>query len=266
MIARGVSVLREEGISPLLEDGFAHLKWRVGSPDYWRCRLRGTRTVRVGDRDIELSVNGYRGDYRQLRFFEKNEQEQLADVLSEARTDDTFLDVGANIGIYSLFLDQVVEDVHAVEPHPVNVTHLLMNVDLNGGDVDIYNCALSDSNDYIGLEVLTSEPRVDGTAAIGEFGRESDAFTVRAEKGHTLLQKHDISPPNVAKIDAEGAERSIIDGLEDTLERPECRVLYCETHPEETEPETLAAKLESLGFTVGFLGSGSGTIKATKDR
>jgi hypothetical protein len=85
-------------------------------------------------------------------------------------------------------------------------------------------------------------------------------------------------PPNVVKIDVEGAEPLVIEGMEKILSASNCRVVFCEIHLSGVDrrpsvddfgssPDELISKLEGFGYTTEKIDTSSEseiTIKATK--
>ncbi len=67
-------------------------------------------------------------------------------LLRELANEDTvFLDIGANIGSYSIMLMDVVGEIHAFEPHPVTASRCKMNFLLNGYPAQtVHQLALND--------------------------------------------------------------------------------------------------------------------------
>jgi len=60
------------------------------------------------------------------------------------KDDSTCIDVGANIGVYSIMLARMARKVVAVEPHPEFREHLSRNISINGfKNVDVHSCAIS---------------------------------------------------------------------------------------------------------------------------
>lgn len=60
-------------------------------------------------------------------------------MLQTLESDDVFYDIGANVGTYTCFAGQVVDDgnVIAFEPHPANVDRLRENAEPNEIDVGV---------------------------------------------------------------------------------------------------------------------------------
>lgn len=270
IITRGISVLTNHGPTEFIRRARAFGQRKYGTPAYWFSKLRGEQQVTVGKHSISVGISSYLGDYGEIRFFERNEKAEMLDILSELGPDDVFLDIGANIGIHSLFANQVAKQVYAIEPHPTNSSYLLRNIELNTAGVKLFQCALSDTKEYIGLVGERGKLDADGSVSLAdsESDRSSSQLFARAERGDDLIKQEQLQHPSVIKIDVEGAECLVIDGLAETLQRLTCRVVYCEVHEREVEYETVVSKLDSLGFdsTVVDKRDYGRTIKARKRR
>jgi FkbM family methyltransferase len=88
------------------------------------------------------------------------------------------------------------------------------------------NVALSDTSGTIDSSVTEDLSPGHGTASISKDG-DSQVHTVR---GDQLINEGEIPQPNVVKIDVEGAEWLVINGLKTALANEKCRVVYCEVH------------------------------------
>jgi FkbM family methyltransferase len=135
---------------------------------------------------------------------------------------DTFIDIGANIGTYSIFMSSLegVRSVHAFEPSPQTFRELSENVKLNTTDkIKIYRQALSDSphEALFGIvgECSGANSIVDGSIhAKQEFVRQ-DVIEC------TPLDNLGISTAGrmCIKLDVEGHEDRVLAGAEMTLAR-----------------------------------------------
>lgn len=240
---------------------------------YWK--TRGQIQIEINGYRVDMPVSDYLGDFREIKFFQENETGEMSDILQEATSDDTFLDIGANIGIHSIFADKIVDTVYAIEPHPVNISHLIVNNSRNNGDVNIFSIAMSNSDGYIQISGPRGGLLADGSVAFSDFdlpskpgpsdGRENK-LSVYMEKGDELVESGKIEVPNIIKIDVEGAEEQVIAGLSTTLDRTNCRLVYCEVHEDRADFKKIVSKLESSGFNVDVIDERdySRTIKASK--
>ena len=124
-----------------------------------------------------------------------------------------FIDVGANVGIYSIFAALQAWPtgrVIAVEPHPSALLRLRCNVLLNElTTVSIEPIALCDS---VGPVTFKINGRNIGNSSI-VFDREKsqDEFIeVHGETLETLVAKHQLTKIDAIKLDVEGAEDRVL--------------------------------------------------------
>ncbi|WP_206668672.1 FkbM family methyltransferase [Halorubrum depositum] len=195
-----------------------------------------------------------RNEWTDFRTIE--ERPVLDHLVSNLRDDDVFYDVGANLGLYScIAADVVTGPVVAFEPHPDNADRLEDNAALNGADVSTYRRALADSTGEAELALTLDKVGSAGHTLVSDWAAGDDRITVPKVRGDELIDREGLPRPTVLKIDVEGAERAVLDGLESTLSRPDCRSVYCETHAERLEKEgssvaDVRAALESHGFSL----------------
>ena len=129
------------------------------------------------------------------------------------------LDVGANVGYYTLLFARLVGpegNVVAFEPDPTNVELLRANVELNGyRNVEVWPVALSNRSGSESL-FLSAENSGDHRLGGGEEGRE--AVTVEVVR---LDERLADLPARVdfVKIDIQGAEAAALEGMEGLLRR-----------------------------------------------
>lgn len=151
--------------------------------------------------------------------------------------------------------DVVTRPIIAFEPHPTNADRLEDNGDLNGADISIFRCALADSAGEAELTITLDKVGSAGHTLVSDWDSGHDPVTVPKARGDELISQKGLPHPTVLKIDVEGAEQAVLDGLEETLSRPDCRLVYCETHAERLEKQGISvadvrATLESHGFSI----------------
>lgn len=129
-----------------------------------------------------------------------------------------FIDVGANVGLYSLFASRLVGktgQVVAIEPSRREFNRLKQNLKMNKTkNIKALKLALTDSNAIKKLNVAVSP--YDGHNSFGPFGYETtktdhteDVVTKTLDK---LIQETTIKQIDAIKIDVEGAELSVLKG------------------------------------------------------
>ena len=139
---------------------------------------------------------------------------------------DVFWDVGANIGVYSLYAAAAgrAGRVLAFEPSPWNAALLAENVRLNGAEdiVATFSLALSAETSPGTLFMRATEAASAGSsfgAPIGEFGERFEPQFRQAALGVRIddMVLWGAPMPNRIKIDVDGAEELVLAGARTTL-------------------------------------------------
>ena len=153
--------------------------------------------------------------------YEPNEFLWLSRVLKPG---STFVDVGANLGIYTLFAAHRVSAsgrVISIEPSTREMEALRGNVELNSiKNVSLVNVAVSDHDG--GVELLIASARHAGHNTVGAFGYDTQLEKrekVRVARLDDILESASVKRVDVIKMDIEGAELAALRGATATLER-----------------------------------------------
>ncbi len=135
---------------------------------------------------------------------------------------DVFLDIGANVGLYTIFAARRVTAgrVYAVEPHVTNASALAQNIVLNGilDRTTMLTCALANRTGFGEFSYESLHPG----AALNQFGENPQITGVVKELkfGTTvdrLLADGIITPPSIIKMDVDGIELDILGGMREML-------------------------------------------------
>jgi FkbM family methyltransferase len=164
---------------------------------------------------------------------------------------DTFVDVGANIGFFTLLAAKRVGPAGRVvsfEPIPYVREHLAKNIEINRfRNCTVFSEALSDRS---GECDFFQGPRDHvGISSLGEIGNTANVLRVETKRLDELL---DIQRVSLLKVDVEGAESLVLEGARATLERHK-PALIVEITPEylkrlERSTEDIERLLSSLGY------------------
>lgn len=131
------------------------------------------------------------------------------------RRGDVFVDVGANVGYFSLLAARLVGKegrVVAVEASPSIFAQLTSNIMLNGLDnVRLLNCAAAAAGGT--LRLFRAPAHNLGASSIYADAGYEDEGAVEAQPLHSLLTANEIVRARMIKIDVEGAEPGVVLGL-----------------------------------------------------
>jgi FkbM family methyltransferase len=132
------------------------------------------------------------------------------------RPGDTFLDVGANVGSYTLVAAAMVGregHVHAFEPSGEALPFLKENIELNGlGDlVSVHEVAASEDSGEVSFATGRDTQNRIQPAGSGSSAR----ITVPTERVDRLVSSERLA---LGKIDVEGAEAMVLRGCTELLE------------------------------------------------
>jgi FkbM family methyltransferase len=139
--------------------------------------------------------------------------EELRILKSRLKDGFTFVDVGANIGGYSLWVASLAGPtarVLAIEPQPDVFDRLTYNIGLNPyGTVKAIACAVADKP---GELTLFLDPRNSGESSV-KVVASSQASTIRvpATTLLDLLRKERLDHLDAIKLDVEGAEDIVLE-------------------------------------------------------
>jgi FkbM family methyltransferase len=137
------------------------------------------------------------------------------------RAGDVVVDVGANLGWYSLLAARTVGPggrVLCVEPSAALCDRLRHTVELNAlGNVIVERCALSEGEGEARLFALDHTNSGLGSIMWRRVPEDAERVPTRSMDG--LLGAHGIERARLAKIDVEGAEALVMAGMQRTLER-----------------------------------------------
>lgn len=223
-------------------------------------RLRGPVDTEAWGLKLRLMPRGNLSESRWLfmpQFIDRAEREFMRAHLP---ADGTFIDIGANAGLYSLWAAGVCLTsggrVLAVEPDPELQRRITFNRDLNQLDnLDILPCALDDAEGKASL-VLGGRNRGENRIADSATGEtaSADAVSVPVRTLTGLLQERSIERIDGLKIDIEGREHAVMRQFFDTA--PESlwpRFLIFETCTE-AQAESMHALAAAKGYRTAARG------------
>ncbi len=205
------------------------------------------KIVRIGDTEFCVRPDNYVDRNLWVHGgFEKRQMETMRQAASQVSF-DAFLDIGANMGLYSCIFgtDNIVPHIHAFECDPRNLYqlygHIAMNKLLN--TVTVHAMAVGDEAKDVSFTLAPDNNS--GKSGVSDVSEESgQTITVRQDtidntlplSGKTLM----------IKIDVEGYETAVIKGMADTLRNNRC-LIQMEILEEDNNP--VLPLLAEAGYT-----------------
>jgi FkbM family methyltransferase len=163
------------------------------------------------------------------------------------RPGHVFYDVGANIGFFTLVGARLVGPtgrVVAFEPVPWCAEAVGRNIELNDLDhAEIREEAVGAEAGHARLLVV-GEASWSHLASTGRHADVRDEIDVEVTTIDELVAADAVPPPDVLKVDTEGAELQVLDGMRETLARHRPAIV-CELH---ATNERFAAAMDELGY------------------
>ncbi|HRE33357.1 MAG TPA: FkbM family methyltransferase, partial [Candidatus Berkiella sp.] len=177
------------------------------------------------------------------------DKQEIATLRQLADNQSVFLDIGANIGAYSIMLMDKVKSIYAFEAHPHTANLCKMNFLLNGlSEEQVIAKAVSDNTQPIYFSDLH-----DGDPLNTIVEKNADAIEVPAVTLDQFIQEKSFEPGTnfLLKIDVEGFEYQVLQGAKAFLTHQRVKAILLETFS--TEHRAIQQWLEQLGFKMKML-------------
>ncbi len=193
---------------------------------------------------------------RAIHFTRDFEAAETAFVARILRHDATCLDVGANIGYFTVLMAGLAPQgqVHAFEPLPTNAALLHASITMNGFDNVTLNCAAV--GDKAG-EVAFTQASDSAYSSMHDTGRKPVARTLSVPM-ITLddyCSDKGVGVVDLLKCDVEGAEGLVLNGAQALLSSPDRQpaIILIELHQPNldlfgTKVSTLMETLAGFGY------------------
>ncbi|MCI5049225.1 MAG: FkbM family methyltransferase [Rickettsiales bacterium] len=218
-------------------------------------RINPALTVNHNGQQVHYGTPNSMTAWRVKSIFDK-EPDTMA-WLETFTADDIMLDVGANVGMYSIWAAKIAGTrVFAFEPESQNFAQLCRNIALNQLDnmVTAYCLALSDetkldilhlSQFAIGGSCHSFKDCVDFHLKERGTAFEQGCFAMSYDQ---LIAEQDMPVPTRIKIDVDGIEHKVIAGLQNTLENSVVKDVLIEINTNIEEHASLIEHMRSLNF------------------
>jgi FkbM family methyltransferase len=227
---------KADGLSNAAQFAFDLIRVKFGS----RSRLAdGLRTIRMADGTV-ISYRLNRGDLQSIREVWLDEEYRLPD---EAAPFETLVDLGANIGLTSLWLAKKYgfRKLVAVEPSPENADIVRINLQNNGVNGIVIEAA---AGPHDGTARFAASPESNQ----GRLSSDGDnGFNVSVVTMDSILRQGNIDGAiDVLKLDIEGGEEDLVQANLQWLSR--VRRIVAELHPAIVDTDCVIAAFRDSGL------------------
>jgi len=134
-----------------------------------------------------------------------------------SNSNNVIIDLGANVGYYTLKLSQKNENckIIAIEPDPNTFKILSKNCELNNlQNIDLYNVAISEKNGTV--ELFQSETHSGTSSILSKSNSKNESVLIKSLTLDDLLG-NSYKKIDWLKIDVEGSELFVLKGATNTL-------------------------------------------------
>ncbi|KAJ3347880.1 hypothetical protein HDU83_001706 [Entophlyctis luteolus] len=156
--------------------------------------------------DLYISGSVHRNPKKTDAFFEADVRKSMLDILTSSGRDPAVtvvLDIGANIGLHTVFLAKEGFQVHSFEPNKANFAVLECNKFSNKfHNLHVNNFGLGESD---AISCMTANPDNQGGIAVNSSNNCPSAQTILIKRLDNYLRNNELSP-FLVKIDIEGYE------------------------------------------------------------
>jgi len=184
------------------------------------------------------------------------DKEEISLLRENLNRESIFLDIGANVGSYSVLLSDRTKKIYAFEPSPLSNIRCRKNFKLNGiGENNVKNIALSDK---VGVSGFTD---FGGTSTINHISENLEGkIKVKTESlDNWVIKNIKVSHFNlVMKIDVEGNEEKVIIGAHKLFKNKRIKYIVLEVLDKNSKVFDL---INSYGYTTGLISGNNYYVK-----
>lgn len=177
--------------------------------------------------------------------------------LHSFQPNDVFVDIGANVGIYTLYAGMIAgARVYAFEPESQNYAEMCRSILLNSAHqkISAYCAAVSDKPLEISSLIL-SDPMKTGSS-FNDFSVPSHDYSAAARFTQGciaisldhLIETKAVPMPKHVKIDVDGHETKVVAGMKNTLQSPELRTVLLECDPKSPSCYDIVKHFQASGW------------------
>lgn len=224
---------------PLINN-FLNLLNRINDNDYYQ--------INVAKENFYFAKSNSLNEYRVNTFLTK--EPETINWINTFKEKDIFWDIGANIGLYSIYASVISKcKVFSFEPSVFNLEILARNINLNYQKNKITIIPISISSNKSISDFFCSSTQKSG--ALSSFGNKVDqhgnelkslfSYLTLGMSVDELIKFYDLETPDYIKIDVDGNEHLILQGAKEALKK--CKGILLELSDDYFEQSAVSYKI-----------------------
>ena len=219
-----------------------------------------SKTIRVNYQNINFKIKTSNSHevHRALTFKDKEpETLRWIDNFDLSKGDVVFYDIGANIGIYSLYAAAKHQGLRvlAFEPESQSFASLCLNIHHNNLNVTPYPIGISDDDGVAMLNISILLPGAGASALNESYAFMNNEKIKEFHQGiyhssiNSLVNKNALPIPNYIKIDVDGIEKKILHGADVVLQSSRCVGVLVELqYKNDEDVDSICRLMKGYGF------------------
>jgi FkbM family methyltransferase len=187
----------------------------------WNLLFDGKSSIAYKLKTENLILNLYKDSKLSREIYNGFEDDEINFLKQFLKPGDTFVDIGANIGLFSLIASFKIGQegkVISFEPSPVTYDRLIENIELNSiTNIDARNLGISDKPGQLLLQ--QSETGFDAWNTFAPAENEKFQYSSLVDVSTLDLQLKEANKSKIPliKIDVEGWEKFVLEGASDVI-------------------------------------------------
>lgn len=179
-------------------------------------------------------------------YFKLFDYEDSMFMLDSIQQGDLFVDVGANVGHFSMLAASKKAEVISIEPIPDTYQRLCKNIRLNQFE-SLVTCENLGIGKEVGELKFTSSKDVMNSVALDT---DTNCITVPVTSLNTLLKDKN---PKMIKIDVEGYEYFVLEGATEVLQKESLQFLLIELNESSLKFKISSDQIHEFILSFGFV-------------
>jgi FkbM family methyltransferase len=191
-----------------------------------------------------------------------SESRDLNCFLNFAQQSKVILDIGANVGIYSILCSKInsAASIYAFEPNKINADRFRKNVAINElGNVKLIEKAVGDVRKHIKLTVPANDTISDTSSALEGFSERTYSGSIKWKQVEVeqitiddFVAAEHLPRIDLIKIDVEGYEMMVFEGALECISKYH-PIIQCEIFVEESRAEYFKRFSKEYSYTIYML-------------